>query len=515
MADRSFRIHEDSLTDRFLKSRAKVRIFGGGYANGKTASSCILALQLAQSYPGSNGLIARSTYPKLNDTIRKEFKKWCPKHWIKSFPQSQNASNTCTLTNGTEINFRYIAQQGKGSGESTTSNLLSATYDWIIVDQMEDPEITEKDFYDLLGRLRGMTPYIGDDDTMPNSGPRWLVVTVNPTRNWLYRVLVKPLHDYMRTGIRTDELMWDDDSNCPMIELFEGSTYENKDNLEPDFIKTLESTYKGQMRDRFLLGKWAAYEGLIYWMYDDTQHRVSHDSMLQYYYSLIDNGYKPTILEAYDHGLAVPACYLFGFVDHVGNVLILDGFYEKEQPIELSIARVKLIREQYMDGSITQLDYDGAILADPAIFKRSTGDKKTVGISTSDIFWDNGKGLRMVRGNNDIMNGIVKIQGYLLPQKLHKNPFTGDYPASYLYISDKLDFVSNEFNDYYWRKRPNGALEDVPQDTNDHAMDTIKYMLSRRPRVASIASEHTRVIPSWMMWSEVTQAERPKAHRYG
>jgi hypothetical protein len=33
----------------------------------------VKALQLAKDYPGSNGLIARSTFPKLNDTIRKEF----------------------------------------------------------------------------------------------------------------------------------------------------------------------------------------------------------------------------------------------------------------------------------------------------------------------------------------------------------------------------------------------------------------------------------------------------------
>ena len=37
--------------------------------------------------------------------------------------------------------------------------LLSATYDWIGLDQIDDPGITHKDFLDLLGRLRGDTPY--------------------------------------------------------------------------------------------------------------------------------------------------------------------------------------------------------------------------------------------------------------------------------------------------------------------------------------------------------------------
>ena len=69
----TFRIYEDSLQERFQASRAKIQLFGGGFANGKTAYACFMALQLAIDYPGSNGLIARATYPKLNDTIRKEF----------------------------------------------------------------------------------------------------------------------------------------------------------------------------------------------------------------------------------------------------------------------------------------------------------------------------------------------------------------------------------------------------------------------------------------------------------
>ena len=201
----TFKLEKGNLQDRFLRSTAKIQIFAGGFGNGKTSAACIKALELAKNYPGSNGLMARSTYPKLNDTLRKEFVNWCPDHWVTSFPKSANGSNTCTLKNGTTINFRYIAQQGKSGNEATTSNLLSATYDWIIVDQMEDPEIVYKDFLDLLGRLRGMTPYVGEDNDAEPSGPRIFVITVNPTRNWVYRKLVKPLHDLMTTDPDTGE----------------------------------------------------------------------------------------------------------------------------------------------------------------------------------------------------------------------------------------------------------------------------------------------------------------------
>lgn len=506
---RTFRIEEDSLQYRFLQSRAKVQLYGGGFANGKTAASCIKALQIARDYPGSNGLIARATYPKLNDTIRKEFLKWCPKHWIKSFPMSQNASNTCTLTNGTTINFRYIAQQGKMTAEATTSNLLSATYDWIVVDQMEDPEISEKDFLDLLGRLRGSTPYTGDDKTMPNTGPRWFIITCNPTRNWLYRKLVKPLHLFKRTGIVSDDLLIDD-SGKPMIELFEGATYENKANLAPDFIKTLETAYTGQMRERFLLGQWAAYEGLVYPTFSEDLHVVRHQKMLQYLRALTKQGYKPTWLEGYDHGYAVPACYLFGFVDPHRNVHVIDGFYGKERTLEQITTEIRRARRDIAENPFL----DNTILADPALFKRGAGDKQTVGVTVADLFYDNGLGVKMTRGNNNILNGITKVRGYLEPLDHHRSPYTGKSPAPHLYFSDKLDFLVGEIVDYYWRKNTDGTLLEEPNDRNDHAMDTLKYMLSRQPQVGIIMAETMEMPAGFFKWYEREVETRYRKARY-
>ena len=134
---RRYKIVEGGMHDRFHQSYSKVQFLGGGFGNGKTAAACVKALKLAKDYPGSNGLVARSTYPKLNDTIRREFLLWCPPHWIKRMPSRDE--NTMILKNGSTINFRYVAQRGKETEESK-SNLLSATYDWIIVDQLEDPE---------------------------------------------------------------------------------------------------------------------------------------------------------------------------------------------------------------------------------------------------------------------------------------------------------------------------------------------------------------------------------------
>lgn len=513
----TFKLQRDSLQDRFLKSHSKVQVFGGGFANGKTSAACIKAIRLAKDYPGSNGLMARSTYPKLNDTLRKEFIKWCPAHWIESFPRSANASNTCTLKNGTTINFRYIAQQGKFGNEATTSNLLSATYDWIVVDQMEDPEIVHKDFLDLLGRLRGMTPYEGDDPTMPMNGPRQFVLTTNPTRNWVYRELVRPIHE-LANGIVDEKLLCETDTDgkmlfddqhhpVPIIEIFEGSTYENKDNLEPDFIRTLEASYKGQMRSRFLLGKWASYEGLVYPSFGESVHILSQHAIEHYYKQLQVRSRGVTFLEGYDYGLAVPFCYILGFCDDLGNVFLMDGAYEKEQSLEEHITSIKALRQKY------QVDQGNMILSDPDIFRRKTVGKKLVGKSIADMFLE--EGIVCIRGNNDITNGIVKVNQYLIPQRMHQNPITGEFDSPYMYVSDKLDWWVNEISDYYWQKNPTGEQIDKPIDKNDHAMDTTKYLLSNRPNVSKLFISKTPKDVGWRQWGERELQDDRRIARYG
>lgn len=500
---------------------------GAAFANGKTSGACIKAIRIAKDYPGANILMARSTYPKLNDTLRKEFIKWLPSDWIESFPKSANASNTCTLKNGTTINFRYIAQQGKVGNEATTSNLLSATYDAIFVDQMEDPEIVYKDFLDLLGRLRGMTPYIGDDPNMPKSGPRQFILTTNPTRNWVYRKLVKPVHDLLPYDPETrkpkhpminEDLLCKTDENgkmlfdenhlpMPIIDLFEGSTYENQDNLEQDFIKTLESSYKGQMRSRFLMGHWASYEGLVYPAFNESVHVMSHHAIHNYYKQLQIAAKNITYLEGYDYGLAVPFCYLMGFCDNLGNVFLMDGAYEKEVPLDDHIAAIKRVRIEY------DVAPDNMILADPDIFRRKSVGKKLVGKSIADMFLEDD--IMCIRGNNDISNGIVKVNQYLIPQRMHQNPITGEYEAPYLYVSDKLEWWINEISDYYWQKNTTGEQVDKPVDKDDHAMDTTKYMLSNRPNISKLVIKADPKTVGWRQWGERDIQEVRRDIRHG
>lgn len=505
------------LQDRFLQLRTPIQLYGGGYGNGKTVGAVTKVLQLSQVYPGMNCLMARSTYPKLNDTLRKEFIRWCPKDWIKSFPLSPNSPNTCTFKNGTEFPFRYIQQQGK-SEESSTSNLLSATYDLIVVDQLEDPEISYKDFLDLVGRLRGNTIYRGDDPTMPRTGPGWMLLTANPSRNWVYQQIVKPFHIYRTTSEVTEELLClrDPETNKPvlgidgkpqlLIEVVEGSTYENRHVLPQSFINLMESTYRGQQRDRYMKGLWVAYEGLIYPEFDDTLHMIPHQNVVSYYDRLLDGGYDLDWVESYDYGKAVPSCYLAGFIDPHGNIIFAEGFYKKEYQLPDQFEAVRKIRKKW------GIDPDNHILADPDIFRRGKSMKHDERIS--DAFWSDAN-LQVTRASNEVLGGITKVSGYMTPRDGWINPFNGTTPAPAMYFSQALNFISEEMGGYFWKKDTSGSSRiDEPQGRNDHAMDALKYSLTNRPLASQLKPEHVKTVPAYMKWSEPPDEDPNYGRRY-
>jgi hypothetical protein len=494
---KAFRVIKGSHTERVLNSRKKVRLLGGGFGNGKTSTACMIALMVARDYPGCNILLARSTFPKLNSTLRKEFFKWCPRDWIKSFVKDDNE---CTLKNGSVINFRYLAQKGVSS-EVSTSNVLSATYDLVIVDQVEDPELEYKDFLDVLGRLRGSADYIGSDPTMPKTGPRWFIMTTNPTRNWVYRKLVKPLKLFQSRGIVTEDLLIDNKTGECLIELIEASTYDNRDNLPEDFIETMESAYRGQMRDRFLLGKWAAYEGLIYSEFDADVHLVTPEQIKTYVQRLEDEAIVVRFIEAYDHGLAAPSCYMLALVDQLGNVIVVDGFYEKECPIDTAAQRIKSIRAKW-GYHLQSADDIGPILADPAIFKRVSTDKRgVVGQTTAQMFADHQ--IEMTAANNNITDGIQRVQAFLVKQRVRRNPFTGEYGSPHLFINDTLTWFQDEISEYMWKKSSNDDdAQDVPTNKNDHAMDCVKYLLTKAPTPARIRLVKPAISPAVLRWNE-------------
>jgi hypothetical protein len=338
-----------------------------------------------------------------------------------------------------------------------------------------------------------------EDSTMPTTGPRWLILTANPSQNWFYKEVVHPYLTWRDKGVLLDKLIVDPESGRPIIDLFEGSTYTNQANLSKDYIRSLEAAYKGQMRERYLLGKWAAFEGLVHPGFEIGKHTLTREQALAHLDRCLYRHVAVQAIEGFDFGLVSPSCYMLGFVDDLGRVVILDGYYIKEFSYDQQPKAIRDLRSRYSD----RLRFNSPIHADPAIFRKQVVTGRTAGESVARLL--TGLGLHLRPATADVLPGIAKVNAYLsgtidTPHILKTESVDGANPL--LYIVDDLTWFQDEILSYYWKKNPQGTHVDTPVDNNDHAMDTLKYMLSFLPDPADIVIPKKKVPPGFMFWRE-------------
>lgn len=457
-----FTITEGSPQEKAYKSTAPIQLLAGGYGWGKTSLLCVKCIGIMLDYPGCHGAILRNTETNLFTTTYQEFLKWCPKNRIVKYPGDKDKH--LVLDNGSSVLFSYIKMTTRG--DSKTMNLLSATFDFVFIDQLEDPEFSWDLFSDLQGRLRGTAKYVGDEDKSEYCN--YMMCTTNPTQNWVKTKLVRPLKLWEQQGIVGDDLLKDEElferegKVVPIIDLIEGTTYDNAENLPPGFIKRLENIYKGDRRRKYMLGEWDIGENLVYSMFSWEDHVIEHEAMLEHLDDVKRN-YIPQWIEGLDYGVAKPSCYMLVFMDQYGRYNFVDGWYQAELTIREQADLIKDMREKY---GVSK----GEVIADPSLFRRSRADINTVAQEFER------QGIWMQRGNNNVRGGIARVQMML---SLHErtNPYVVSNLSPDVFFSDKLQFLIEEILNYKWKVTADGVT-DMPVDKDDHAMDCMKYILT-------------------------------------
>jgi len=285
------------------------------------------------------------------------------------------------------------------------------------------------------------------------------------------------------------------------MELYESDVYANKGNLDHDYIQTLETSYKGQMFDRYVLGKWVAYEGLVHPDFDPQIHHLSRKDVMDYLLELRQNNVHVRALEGYDFGNTSPSCYMLGFVDDWGRVILIDGFYLPDFSYALQPSKVFEIRLKYAG----LIDFEDQIVADPDIFRKKVVAHRETGTTIAKLLAEGG--LDMRPGFNDVVSGIAKVNAYLADKIGARHLLTGEPNGPMIYACDDLSWFETEITNYYWKKNPLGEKIDEPQDKDDHAMNTLKYMLSYLPEASEIVIPSKMLPPEWAFWREMEPEE--------
>lgn len=406
----------------FHAAREKYRWLVGGVGGGKSACGCVEALLTAMEYPGSVGLVGRWAHRELTATTWKMLKDIVPRRLIV---------NECESSQKTLMDLR--APNGRisriwGWPLSNMSSLHSLNLDWFYIDESDKvpPNKGRELWSTLTARLRG------------NVGPLRGWLTGNPNgRDWQYDIFVKKGyrdHRYVLSPTRF---------NIP--------------NLPDDYEQKLRRENSPEWIARYLDSQFNEFQGSIYWSYNEAIHVFSPFAVPAHW---------PLFLSM-DWGLSDPCAAHLLTADEHGNVFVIREYYQAN----------RLVSDQCKDilGMIAGVRQEATLdwaVVDPSADRRDqvTGESLLAQYRKG--------GLPLMPGNRDLDGGIAAVQEWLKvdPERVH--PITKGQGSPRLHVGQNCPHLREQFQTYRWG--PNGR----PIDDEDHAVDSIRYGLMRRPHAA-------------------------------
>lgn len=247
------------------------------------------------------------------------------------------------------------------------------------------------------------------------------------------------------------------------VEVIEIATYQNpylKSGAVQSFI---DSTGDDDVSSR-IEGKFVAVGGRIYKEFDPTlggPHVISP----------VDNPkeeFKDCLwIMSLDHGMNNPTAVYWTAIDAKGVAVTFKEYYQREKTVKEYAADIKRIEREL--GREPDLR-----VADPSIKRRDA----VSGTSIHEEYVKNN--IVFTLGNNDVKAGLIRFRGYLKPSPVNAGlpmwRITADCPKAIwelkkyrykVYAQKKLQYENN--------------AQEEPQKKDDHACDSLRYMIMTRP----------------------------------
>lgn len=388
--------------------------YGGAMGGGKTRAVAELAIDTALSFPGTNILVARQHYSNLQTTTMREFFDCLPQRLVverhRSSPQWV-AIRDAAWPRGVRstIHFRHLTEW---------SGLGSEQYGAVFID--EAGEVAEEAAQMLLTRLRH-----------PAQPQRWFVAASNPWPGWFERWFTRRELDEESLAAAGGRIV------------FIPAKVDDNPHLPDHYAEQQRALQPGEWVDRFIDGRFDAFDGQIYQHFDASRHcwDAPLPPFARYIGGLDFGGQSPR-----DHYTAgVVAGVTGGNAPCGANILIRLGEFEDRGP------GVTERLEQWQRS-----------------WRHKLGPIQWCADRTQSAWIDHQRrqGLNVVpsKGGPDSVNwGISLVQ-----QRLN-----GDPPSSY-YVPGMTQFPTR-IREYQWdRSAPDQSPK--PRKRNDDLLDADRYM---------------------------------------
>lgn len=405
--------------NEFHADPAKFKGFFGGYGSGKTRTGAEEVTQHILRTPGGMTLIGAETKNQLDQTAKDMFFKVFPDFMIEDYWKQKDM---VMCTNGHIVIFRSLDDEGK-------LRSLNLTSFWI----EEASEVNYEIFVQLQTRLRNKA-------TRDHMG----ILTSNPDMGWIKTEFLLKAgrieNAAMKYIQKEDEI---NDNFAVHIAPSKLNIY-----LPPDYVETTSKGKPEWWIKRFLFGSFEHTEGQVYPRFADII--IPHFEIPRNWERLTGT----------DFGLRDPTVMLAAAIDPNEGVLhIYREHYEAGKSIKYHAEVMKKkILDEIAPGRLRKL------VADPKGKAKSEKDMR----STYDYYAE--YGIFFEPGINKIEDGVMKVFSYMEMDKIriHDCCINTIWEGT-RYRYPKQDLLSD--------KNPT----EKPVGKDDHAMDTLKYIVSELP----------------------------------
>ncbi len=247
--------------------------------------------------------------------------------------------------------------------------------------------------------------------------------SVSGSRMWFCCNPENPGHWFYREWIKKAE-----EKNA----LYLHFTMDDNPSLSERVKSRYERLYSGAFYDRFVLGKWAASEGVVYPMFSPEKHVFSGEKQCERF------------VISCDYGTVNPSSFgLWGLSSGVWYRLREYYYSSKREGALRTDEEHYAALEELAGGHEIE-----KVIVDPSA------------ASFIECIRRHGK-FRVAKADNDVITGIRRVSAALKDGRLMFHESCGD--------------IIREFSLYRWSEK-SGA--DVPVKENDHAMDDLRYFVS-------------------------------------
>lgn len=418
-------------------------LFSGSIRGGKTHGACKKLVAWAWKYggPGYRVGVFRKTYRELEDSTKAVLLRGdggqppaIPRELI-AYERAKD--DMVVLKNGTEILFRSLE-----NAKEAAEKIRNVTFGCMFIDQIEeldsDRQMAGEESYEAL--YETMCSRLSDP-----RGPRKMLAAANPgpTDHWVY----KRFHP-------------DSSVRQPQTRYIHVTLYDNASQLPEDYLPRMERRriYDPLWFDRFILGKWGAYGGKRFSMFNEKQHIIDPFP--------IPPGWE--IVEGIDYGYYAPTVVEWVAIDHYGLHYAVAEHNAEKKSIAHHAKQMRAIRAEHnLSPSSTWLD--------PSAWAQQR-EFQSVAMEFSD------HGIYAAQAQNDRIGGWNRIDELLGVEDLVPDPYASPNEAGERPLIPRLRIFRDRCPELV-HELPNARRKDGTDDIekkNDHALDAFRYAINSR-----------------------------------